>query len=201
MTLPTLHRRSGVALWLTLALVLAGCVTGRDRMMLPTSLPTDWEARRSELQSLTRFDLQGRLAVASGEEGFTGVLRWSQRAERARLEVDGPLGVGGLRLDLEQGRLGDAALSAELEQRLGFALPVESLRYWMLGVPDPARVALEQRALASPTLEALQQDGWTVLFTRYARVQGGDYDLPQRIEATRESVRVRLLIERWGMGR
>jgi outer membrane biogenesis lipoprotein LolB len=68
----------------------------------------------------------------------------------------------------------------------------------MLGVPDPARAAEERRDADSPTLAALTQDGWTVLYTRYARVADGDYELPQRIEVTRESVRVRLLIERWG---
>lgn len=195
------RRFRGIGLLLALGLVLAGCATWHDRAVLPTSLSGDWEVRRGELQALARFDLQGRLAVASGEEGFTAALRWSQRAERARLEVDGPLGVGGLRVELVQGRLRDEALRAELEQRLGFVLPVESLRYWMLGVPDPARSAVEQRAAATPTLEALRQEGWTVLFTRYAPVAGSDYELPQRIEASREAVRVRLLIERWGLGR
>lgn len=168
---------------------------------MPRALPSNWDDRRGELQALMRFDLQGRLAVASGEEGFSAALRWSQRFDRARLEVDGPLGVGGVRVDLERGRLRDEAVRTELEQRLGFALPIESLRYWMLGVPDPARAAEEQRDADSPTLAALTQDGWTVSFTRYARVADGNYELPQLIEVTRESVRVRLLIERWGRAR
>lgn len=181
--------------------LLPGCITLRDPGMLPASLPEDWEARRGRLQALTGFELQGRLAVAKGEEGFTAALRWSQRPEGTRLEIDGPLGVGGLHLELEQGRLRDEALRAEWEARLGFALPIASLRYWMLGVPDPAHPAEEERAPASPTLAALRQQGWTVSFARYAAVEGVGYALPQRIEATREALRVRLLIERWGRGR
>jgi outer membrane lipoprotein LolB len=191
-------RLRGAGLLLACAALLSACVTLRDHAAMPRALPSNWDDRRGELQALTRFDLQGRLAVASGEQGFSAALRWSQRSDRARLEVDGPLGVGGLRVDLERGRLPDEAVRAELEQRLGFALPLESLRYWMLGVPDPARAAEERRDADSPTLAALTQDGWTVLYTRYARVADGDYELPQRIEVTRESVRVRLLIERWG---
>jgi outer membrane lipoprotein LolB len=191
-------RLRGAGLLLACAALLSACVTLRDHAAMPRALPSNWDDRRGELQALTRFDLQGRLAVASGEQGFSAALRWSQRSDRAHLEVDGPLGVGGLRVDLERGRLPDEAVRAELEQRLGFALPLESLRYWMLGVPDPARAAEERRDADSPTLAALTQDGWTVLYTRYARVADGDYELPQRIEVTRESVRVRLLIERWG---
>lgn len=191
-------RLRGAGLLLACAALLPACVTLRDHAAMPRALPSNWDDRRGELQALTRFDLQGRLAVASGEQGFSAALRWSQRSDRAHLEVDGPLGVGGLRVDLERGRLPDEAVRAELEQRLGFALPLESLRYWMLGVPDPARAAEERRDADSPTLAALTQDGWTVLYTRYARVADGDYELPQRIEVTRESVRVRLLIERWG---
>jgi len=191
-------RLRGAGLLLACAALLSACATLRDHAVMPRALSSNWDDRRGELQALTRFDLQGRLAVASGEQGFSAALRWSQRSDRARLEVDGPLGVGGWRVDLEGGRLPDEAARAELEQRLGFALPLESLRYWMLGVPDPARAAEEQRAADSPTLAALTQDGWTVLYTRYARVADGDYELPQRIEVTRESVRLRLLIERWG---
>jgi hypothetical protein len=39
-----------------------------------------------------------------------------------------------------------------------------------------------------------------VTFKNYAPVPGGDYELPQRIEATRESLRVRLVIEGWRGG-
>lgn len=201
MTGSRVTRLRGAGLLLACAALLAGCVTLRDHSAMPSALPNTWDERRGELQSLGRFELQGRLAVASGEEGFSAALRWSQRPDRARLEVDGPLGVGGVRVDLEQGQLRDEAVRVALEQRLGFALPLDSLRYWILGVPDPARAAEEQKNTDSPTLAALTQDGWTVLFTRYARVDGSDYELPQRIEVTRESVRVRLLIERWGGGR
>ncbi|MBU6379546.1 MAG: outer membrane lipoprotein LolB, partial [Gammaproteobacteria bacterium] len=125
--------------------------------------------------------------------------RWAQRAETSQLELDGPLGVGGVRLEFANGRLPDEATRSELERRLGFALPVGSLRYWMLGVPDPTRVAKEALAADATRLDSLQQDGWTVSFPAYARVAGANYELPQRIEASRAGVRVRLLVESWGV--
>jgi outer membrane biogenesis lipoprotein LolB len=70
----------------------------------------------------------------------------------------------------------------------------------MLGVPDPERAADETLAADGARLESLQQDGWSIRFAAYAKVAGANYELPQRIEATRESVRVRLLVDSWGAG-
>ena len=123
-----------------------------------------------------------------------------QRTRRSTLELEGPLGVGGLRLDFDSEGAGDEISRLALEQQIGFVLPVESLRYWMLGVPDPRDTVEEQVASDAARLESLRQKGWTVIFKNYARVSGADYELPQRIEASRESLRVRLVIEGWSGG-
>lgn len=186
------------SLLLAMILFMGGCATLPQGAVLPESLPADWESRRSVLQQWPRFDVQGRVAVANGAEGFTAALHWAQRARDASVELQGPFGMGGLRLRLTDGRFANESARVELEQQLGFVLPIESLRYWMLGVPDPARAVEEQRDGSVERLVSLRQEGWQVSFTSYGPVAGVDYDLPQRIEATREGVRVRLLIERWG---
>jgi len=178
--------------------LISGCASLLGTTALPVMLPSDWASRRGALQSWPRFELRGRVAVASGEEGFTASLRWAQREAASKIELDGPLGVGGLRLEFNHGRLADEIARADLERRLGFSLPVDSLRYWMLGVPDPAHSALERVADGHPRLESLQQQGWTVVFPAYAKVSGVNYELPQRIEATREGLRLRLLVDTWG---
>lgn len=136
--------------------------------------------------------------MASNGEGFSGSWRWVQSAKRARLELEGPLGVGGVRLDFESESGVNEESYAALEQQLGFALPVESLRYWILGVPDPNFTVDERLARDAPRLDSLAQRGWTVTFENYALVVGVDYELPQRIEAHREALRVRLVIVGWG---
>jgi outer membrane lipoprotein LolB len=179
---------------------LAGCASLVGVQTLPSMLPATWEARREMLQSWGRFDSYGRVAIARDGEGFSGSWRWAQRAQRSTLELDGPLGVGGLRLDFDSEGIVDEAARLALEQQLGFVLPVESLRYWMLGVPDPREVVEERVAADSARLDSLRQKGWTVTFKNYAPVSGADYELPQRIEVDRESLRVRLVIEGWSGG-
>ena len=145
------------------------------------------------LQAWPGYDLRGRVAVARGDDGFSGALRWVQAGAKARLELDGPLGVGGARYDLDPASVDGAAL----EQALGVPVPVASLRYWLLGVPDPALAAEESLEVGAARLAALRQAGWSVVYARYAPVPGTRLELPQRLEVTREGVRLRLLVEGW----
>jgi outer membrane lipoprotein LolB len=173
------------------------------------AVPSDWASRRSALQAFSGFELKGRIAVAAGEEGFSAGVRWQERQGEALIELDGPFGVGGLRLqargdDLElttaRGeRLDGSAARAELERRIGFPLPVAALRYWIRGVPDPARDAAERLAPDAPRLEGLEQDGWRVDYPAYV-VAGPTGELPRRITVSRESTRLRMVIEDWSTG-
>ena len=89
---------------------------------------------------------------------------------------------------------GDAA-RAELNSRLGFDAPLASLRYWVLGVPDPAQPASESLDAAQQRLSALTQDGWRVDYQSYVDSAGGP--LPSKLTLQRDAVRVRLLVDDW----
>src|SRR3982074_2962994 len=59
---------------------------------------TAWEVRRPQLQARDRFELKGRVAVATGREGFNARLRWTQDGKQTRMSLDGPLGAGGVQV-------------------------------------------------------------------------------------------------------
>ena len=192
------------ALRVTAALILAliaGCRTAPPT--LPPSAP--WETRRPQLQAREHFQLKGRVAVAAGGEGFNASLRWTQEGERSQLTLEGPLGVGGAQLtasgnDLtlitSRGEVVDsAAAHAALAERLGFDPPLAALRYWVLGVPDPAEPATESLDPAQQRLKALTQDGWHVDYQSYTSANGEP--LPARLTMQRDTVRVRLLVDDW----
>jgi len=174
---------------------------------MPQRAPVEaqsWDARRAELQARESFSLAGRVAVAAGQEGFNARLRWEQSGTASDVALDGPLGAGGVRItsDGEQLRVATSrgeqldadAARAEIARRIGFAPPLASLRYWVLGVPDPATPAKEvlddQARLAS-----LEQDGWRIDYGGYAAVDGRW--LPQRLTLNRDDLRVKLLVDRW----
>jgi outer membrane lipoprotein LolB len=186
-------------------LPLAGCAPLVTRTT-GTAAPTpSWAERRDQLQGLTGFALRGRVAVAAGEQGFNAALRWQQAGDRAEIALDGPFGIGGLRvavngpaLALTTGRgqrLDGAAARGELERELGFELPLDALRYWLLGVPSPGQPAEERLEDGMPRLAGLSQDGWRIEYPDY--VQTADGDRPRRLTATRGAARLRLVVESW----
>jgi outer membrane lipoprotein LolB len=174
---------------------------------VPVSLPAaaPWEVRRPQLQAREHFDLRGRVAVATGHEGFNANLHWAQQGTRSRLMLEGPLGTGAVQisasgndLDIVTARgehVEGAAAHAELATRLGFDPPLPSLRYWILGVPDPAEPATEELDERQQRLQRLTQAGWHIDYSLYVAV-GGE-SLPERLTLQRDAVRVRLLVDDW----
>jgi outer membrane lipoprotein LolB len=189
-------------LWIVAVAALAGC---RTVPVHPPTAAQAWDVRRPELQARERFELKGRVAVATGKEGFNAGLRWSQEGPRSHVALEGPLGAGGVQISAEGSNLSivtshgehldsDAA-RAELGSRLGFEPPLSSLRYWILGVPDPAEPATEALDQQQQRLQSLQQNGWQIDYGGYMPV--GSEWLPAKMTLQRAGVRVRLIVEGW----
>lgn len=196
-----------VVLLLAASLLLAACVSTPSRVI---NAPPTYEARRPLLQAVARFELEGRLAVAVGQEGVNASLAWQQRAGHSALQLRAPLGFGSaevtregdaMHLATSRGDQLDGPLARqELARRLGFSPPLDSLRYWVLGVPDPDLPAVETPG-SGPQLAALEQDGWRVEYPEYRSFGSGALEavLPRRLTLTRADIRLRLLIERWSV--
>lgn len=180
------------------ALLASGCAT------LPLAGDGDWPARRGALQALDDWTLTGRVAVAAGEHGFSGGLRWRQAGARAEIDMRGPLGGTALaiRLDGEAITVTDASgatLGGEEARRItreyvGAPLPLPELRYWLVGAPAPHSEFRETLG-ANARLAELEQAGWQVRYTHYATA--GGQVLPDRMELTAGDVRLRLAVSDW----
>ena len=187
------------------AAVLCGLAGCRTAPPVTFAAVAPWELRRPQLQAREHFDLSGRVAVATGHDGFNANLHWEQQGRRSQLMLEGPLGTGAVQisasgndLDIVTARgehVDRAAAHAELATRLGFDPPLPSLRYWILGVPDPAQPATEELDQRQQRLQGLTQAGWHIDYTRYGAV--GAESLPTRLTLQRDAVRVRLLVDDW----
>jgi outer membrane lipoprotein LolB len=120
------------------------------------------------------------------------------------MSLDGPLGAGGVQVTSNGSSLsivtshGDHldsdAARAELTNRLGFDPPLASLRYWILGVPEPGQP--EQESLdPQQRLATLQQRGWQIEYTDYMSVNGEW--LPAKLTMQRQGVRLRVVVDGW----
>lgn len=194
--------RPRFALGFGLLLLLAACATTQHAPSPVVTPTTAWDERVTVLQSLDRWSFTGRAAVAVGTQGWQASLDWHQHGAVSEAHLAGPLGLSATLLtltpeglSLNGGQSGPEAL-AQLQERLGFDLPLAMLRYWVLGVPAPGEPA-ELVQNPADRAQELRQGGWTIAYDRYLPV-GGDV-LPTRLVLTRDLVRVRIVVDHWDL--
>jgi outer membrane lipoprotein LolB len=177
--------------------VLAGCAT-----QAPVSMPTT----PPDPAALQRWTASGRLALSAGEQGGSGSFVWNQDGRTSRLDLRGPLGAGALQVRVVPGGISlvdgsgrevdTEAARNELRARLGADLPWDDLSYWMLGVPAPGSAATVANAEAG-TGRVIEQAGWRIDYDAYTPANGTV--LPRRFTATREGVRVKVVVDSWAL--
>ncbi len=184
-----------------LSLLLTACASQKG-VDLPDIV--DWESRQAILGELDQWQFSGRIAVKARDDGFNGKLRWLQDEDAFSATLSGPLGVGTVRIE----GAGDAVqitgkdgvttvlrdVEAELYYRYGWTIPVESLRYWVLGVPDP-RVPAQTEFDELERVRHMRQRGWDVEVDRYR--EAGGQQMPARLVATSNETTVRIIIDKW----
>jgi outer membrane lipoprotein LolB len=200
------ERRRGIDLlkiaWLPACLCLSACVT--TRAPPPVMAPVAWELRLPALQQTSEWTLDGRAAASVGKQGWQASLAWKQQGATTELHLTGPLGLGASVLKLTpEGLSIDGAPPRDdarqiLQERLGVDLPLESLRFWLLGVPDPSEASTITRN-AHDRAQQLIQSGWTVDIGRYLAV-GADW-LPGQLTVQRDQVRLRIAVDHWDVPR
>ena len=190
-------------LWLiVIAVALSACAASRPVVELPEL--TTWELRQEVLGQLRDWEFRGRIAVKAGEDGFNAKFNWAQTGEAFKATVSGPLGMGTVKIqgndqvitltdkDGVETTLNDP--EAELYYRYGWAIPVASLRFWALGIPDPA-IAAESEVDADGRMIRLEQRDWLVKISRYQEHAG--QVMPRTLTATDPGTRVRMVIDKW----
>ena len=181
---------------LAVCCALAACATTRP--VLPPSV--SWDQRVTALQNAGTWQLDGRAAAALGSQGWQATLSWRQADNEAELHLAGPFGIGAVVLKQTPAGLSyngappsDAVL-AQVQEKLGFELPIDDLHYWLLGVPNPGSTFDLQRN-EQDRAKSLSQGGWSVEYDRYTPT-AGDL-LPARLVMSRGDVRVRIVIDHW----
>ncbi len=181
--------------------LLASCAVQQGRELPPL---TDWETRQQVLVAIPDWAFTGRIGVSAGTEGFNGKLRWQQVRNGFSATLSGPFGAGAVRINGDDRQVtvigeDDEVIKldhpeADLRARYGWTIPVTSLRYWALGIPDPASPAITEFG-DDGYLAFIEQKNWRVSINQYR--EGGGQLMPRRITAVSDDAKVRLVIDRW----
>lgn len=189
---------------LACASALAGCATLHREHRPAAAALAPWNEHVTSLERAQAWQLDGRAAVALGQQGWQASLDWRQREDESELHLAGPFGVGALAITMTPAGLSlngappSADVTEKLEGRLGFDLPLDNLRFWLLGIPNPA-APFDLTRNAQDRAQHLAQAGWSIDYDEY-RPDNGDV-LPGRMVLSRAGARVRIVVDRWQMPR
>jgi outer membrane lipoprotein LolB len=175
--------------------LLVACATTR-----PAKSSLQWQQRLGELQGSHSWSMGGRAAVALGTQGWQASMDWHQGGPYSEVHLSGPFGVGAVVLKQAADGLSlngappSEAVLAQVRERLGFQPPLDHLRFWLLGVPDPGAPA-DVVQNDQDRAQQVMQDGWIISYDRY--LAAGPDLLPTRVTLSRGDVRVRIVVDHW----
>lgn len=211
-----------VLLALAMAL-LAGCgslrtqpggteLVGADAIAAATAAQ---EARTARLGlqggqcDLASWQMTGRVALSNGKEGGSGRIEWTQGDRRSDITLSAPVtrqswtlvvDATGARLEgVPNGPLLGPDATRLLREATGWEIPVTALGCWLRGVEaGPAVFGQSRIAFGTDRLPLrMVQGDWSIEYAGWMPDPVSGAMLPSRVNAQRETNRVRLIVDRW----
>ena len=191
----------------SVCIAMIGCATQPTEQLSDRERESTWNGHVAALADIDAWRLQGRVAVRNTEDSWSASLFWSESEHDQEVRVVAPLGQGTAVVTRHEGSMAQLKLSNGkvffgenasdlLHAQLGWYLPVESLVYWVKGMPDPAYPSHwelnEQGQLASVT-----QAGWQVDYQKYRQSDVHQIALPIKLALTRDDWRIKLVVRNW----
>jgi outer membrane lipoprotein LolB len=179
--------------WMCLILLLTACSTAPVHKEVGYS--------RSAIQSLNVLEpwsLQGRLSVADENDSWQAEIFWEHLPGMDQIKLSGPVGQGAVVIHLTKNFVtvsrGDGVVESSdqpeefINQQVGLAVPIRSLRYWVIGLPMPGPSFDE-------VIGGFKQSGWLVDYQQMQMVNGKP--MPRKITVKNDQVKLKLFIDQW----
>lgn len=184
-----------------LVLLITSCAA---RSPIAVNAEERWHSHKIALMELKVWQTRGRVGVIAGDESWSAAFDWQQQQAEYWIRISGPFGRSIIELEGKPryvllksgGKDAQVAQNAEmlLKWQTGWSLPVEGLRYWIVGLPVPNLP--ERHTIDSQGhLSSLNQSGWQIEYQSYQQVDG--YRLPKKLHMVNRDVRVKLIAREW----
>lgn len=198
------------------AVLVTGCTTldtidydSDDYVGSSVDSQKTWVERQAELSAIKYWRLTGRLAVSNGDDAWNMNLDWQQKGDDYQIQLNGPFGAGKVKLvgnadgvllkDSDDQTFYADTPELLLYEQTGVFMPVEGLRYWVVGLTSPNQQK-KPKLDKLGRLAYLEDASWHVKFKRYTQVSG--IDLPRKVFIIKsdKELDVRLVIDTWKLG-
>jgi outer membrane lipoprotein LolB len=166
---------------LAATMLVAGCAR-----MPPVADGLTPAVRADRLRAIDAWQMNGRLAVDTGERAFQARFSWQRVPGSLSLTVRGLLGAGSFRIAGNAERLtvtsrGEERVLTDPERELsalfGWWLPVTSLEHWLLGLPDQ-RYPVDAPVPRDPA-DGFRQRLWSITYQDFQLAD--DVLVPRRL--------------------
>jgi len=210
--------------WVSLFILVCG-LSGCATQPLNTSIAELashklWIEQSKQLRNQQHWSLQGRIGVRLPGKAFSASIRWRQNKDRVDILLTGPLGQGSVRIigddqeieffEAKNGNITKGNPELLLRQHLGYALPLNQLSQWSLGlVGGDSRNSLTRQS--EPIMDLLydpqgfpssfRTEFWRIQYHHWKTVpkqqNNLSYTLPHKIIFQSDAVKITLAIKHW----
>lgn len=163
----------------------------------------DFQDLQRQLQAMESWQVEGKIGLRRQGKGNSALLSWQQDADRYKIRLSGPLGIGtvtiegddtGVEVRNKQGVFHAPSPEQLMLEQTGWHIPLSQLRYWARGLPA-VDLPLDEERIEGGRLQWLVQGGWDIEYRDYQRVD--NLWLPSRITLSRPETTLTLLLKRW----
>lgn len=200
---------------LFILLIVSGCSNinelPEDTAPVSSQIPRAWQQHLQQVSQVENWALSGKVGVVTPNQSQTGYIDWQQNQQNFAINIRGTLGFGGLDLHGDQDLVtikvdenNQRTLPTEiaLERYLEWEFPINALKYWVKGIPDPNSPVTSQHFNASGQLARLNQQGWDIRLVNYEKHKTRENTpivLPHKIIARYNGHKVSLVLSGWSL--
>ncbi|WP_411726573.1 lipoprotein insertase outer membrane protein LolB [Methyloglobulus sp.] len=158
------------------------------------------QAARSHLYDMQEWRLEGRLAITAPNDSWSAHIEWSHIPDLEKIRLSGPLGQGAVVIELAGdvvtidrggGRVQSSNQPEQfINQQLGMFVPLKSLRFWAVGLPESGQAYQE-------TADGFVQARWLIAYKEMQKT--GVEVMPHKMAVTNGHVKLKLIIDQWDL--
>lgn len=195
---------------LILSITLCSCST-KPKKLAPSTQPVSqyvsaedkWQWRLQYLQNIQHWQMEGRISATQNNEGGNASFVWKQLGESYQIKFFGPFGAGAVYVTgspyqvtlVEADGKEHHAQSADalMHKVAGWQVPLDGIRYWMLGMPIPRHQVDSQTLRDDGSLNNLKQLGWHIQYKNYH--QDKSPMIPAKIDLVNGPLKIKIIIK------
>jgi outer membrane lipoprotein LolB len=158
------------------------------------------QATHAHLYDIAEWHLEGRLAISAPNDSWSANIEWHHLPESEKIKLSGPLGQGAVVIELTDdfvkidrggGNLQTSSQPEQLiNQQLGIFVPLQSLRFWAIGLPEPEEDF-------QGTTDGFVQAGWLIAYKEMQKT--GIETMPHKMAVSNDQVKLKLIIDQWDL--